>query len=388
MINLVWSGILILSLLSGCGFDGTPTRHNDFVPLTSIEITAVSPSIAAKTSTKLSVIGHYSGLFTRDITDQAAWKSGNMTVAEFMPASSPNRVTGHAPGIATLTATVGSVSATYSLTVSPATIKNMTITPANPSVATGLTTQFAVNGTFSDSTTQDLTFDATWTPITGTIATVSNDPASKGRAKGLAVGTVTITASFDGFSGTSQLNVTAALLQLIAVTPANSSIAGFPKTVNFIATGTYSDGTTADVTTTVTWDSSQKNIATIATPGGVATTIAAGTTSISATLDGVNGATNFTVTALALSASGLKIAPVSQILTVGARGSFTVTATFTDGTTQNVTASCVWASTAPTIATVGNTATDKGLVIGGAAGSTTITATYGGQTTTATVTIQ
>ena len=311
-------------------------------------------------------------------------------MAYFDPAKSPNRVTGGiAPGgTATLTATVGGVSATYSLTVSSATIKTMTVTPANPSVASGLTTQFAVNGTFSDSTAQDLTFDATWAPITGAIATVSNDPANKGLAKGLAAGTATITASFEGVSGTMQLTVTSPLLQSIRVTPANSSIGGFSKTVNFTATGTYSDGTTADVTTTAIWDSSQKSVATITTTGGVATTIAAGTTSISATLNGVSGKTDLNVTALILSANGLKITPVSLPLNVGARSNFTVTATFTDGTAQDVTVSSEWTSNATTIATVGNTGADKGLVIGVAAGIATITATYGGQAMTATVTIQ
>jgi hypothetical protein len=63
MINLVWSGLLTLLLLSGCGFDGTATRSvTDFLPLVSIEITAESPTIAQGTSTALKVNGfHQSG---------------------------------------------------------------------------------------------------------------------------------------------------------------------------------------------------------------------------------------------------------------------------------------------------------------------------------------
>jgi hypothetical protein len=376
-------------LVSGCGGSGTPTRHNDFIPLTSIAIVAESPAIettrtiVAKTSTKFLVIGNFSGLFTRDISDQVVWSSNSPAVAEFITAVSPNRVSGNVPGSATLSATVGGLSATYPLTVSATTIKTITLSTVNSSVSSGFTSQFAAVGTFLDNTTQDLTFDATWSADTSGFASVSNDPVSKGLAKGLAVGSATIKATFDGVDGTSQLTVTQAILQSITVTPTNSSVAGISKAVNFTATGTYSDGTTADVTGTSTWDSSLKNIATITSSGGVATTVAAGTTSISATLNGVSGKTDLTVTALVLT-----LTPSSQNLTLGAKINFKLTATSTGGTTQDVTTSSEWTSSATTVATVGNTATDKGLLTGVSFGSCTITATYNGQAVTAVVAVQ
>jgi uncharacterized protein YjdB len=259
----------------------------------------------------------------------------------------------------------------------------MTISPLNPSVASGLTTQLAVTGTFVDNTTQDLTFDANWTADASGFASVSDVAASKGLAKGLAVGVATITATFDGKFGTTQLNVTAPVLQSIAVTAVNTSIAGFLKTEQFTATGTYSAGPTQDITSSVTWASSQPGIATIAT-SGLVTTVAAGTTSISATLGSVVGRTNLTVTALALN-----LTPASLTLTVvvGANhtGQLTLTATPVGGTPQPVTALSSWISSIPTVATVGS---NTGLVTGVAVGTTTITATYSGQTATATVTVQ
>lgn len=381
MINLFWSGVAILLLLSGCGWDGTPTRNDDFIPFTSIEIVPVS--IAAHTSTKLSVKGNFSGLYTRDVTDQATWSSDSLTVAEFADAKHPNRVTGLAPGTAILTATVRGVSATTTLTVTPATIATMTIAPANPSIANGLTTQFTVSGAFSDSTTQDLTFDATWASSASDVATVSDDADSKGFAQSLTVGAATISATFDGVSVSTLLTVKEKELQSIALTPTDSSITGFSKTVDFIATGTYTDGTTADITSTAVWASSKPEIATITTPGGVATTVAAGTTSISATLNGVIGKTDLKVTVPIL--QGLAIDTSSQFLTIGTSHQFIITATFTDATTQDVTDSCDWYSNDVTVATVSTT----GSVTGVAIGSATISATYGGdQTKTATVTIQ
>ncbi|HIJ87019.1 MAG TPA: hypothetical protein HPP97_04955 [Desulfuromonadales bacterium] len=387
MIKRFWSGLCMILLLSGCGWDGTATRPNDFTRLTSITISAVSASIANGTSTKLTATGHFSGQFSRDVTDQVVWTSNNEGVAKFDYTVAPNknRVTAKGVGSAVITATLDGVSATYSLTVSNATINTITITPATVSVPKGLTTQFAASGTFSDTTVQDLTFDATWGPSAGTFATVSNDPASKGRATTRAIGTESISATFGAFPALpatpATLTVTAAVLQLITVTPANPIKIGI-TTFSFTATGNYSDGTTVDVTARANWVSSQTSVATIVATSGSATTAAAGTTTISATLDGITG-----ITTLTQSLKALVLTPTSVILTATTSSRFKVTATLFDNTTQDVTALSEWTSSAVTVATVNNS-TDKGLVSGVATGSATITATYGGQPVTATVTVQ
>lgn len=61
----------------------------------------------------------------------------------------------------------------------------------------------------------------------------------------------------------------------------------------FFATGTYSDGSTPDVTALVVWASSDPLTATISSTGLVST-LAAGVSEISATLDGVTGFTTLT----------------------------------------------------------------------------------------------
>jgi hypothetical protein len=388
MVNRFWSGLITLLLLSGCGWDGTATRPNDFTKLTSITISAVSSKIASGTSTKLIATGHFSGQFSRDVTDQAAWSSASPGVADFKYATAPNlnRVTAVAPGSAVVSATVDGVSATFTLTVSNASATAVTITPNTASLPKGLKNQFTASGAFSDATTQDLTFDAVWSATPGTFATVSNDPASKGLATAIAIGSELITAAFGPLPvvGTASLTVTAATLQTISITPANSSIAGLSKTVNFAAKGNYSDGTTVDITT-ATWSSSATNIATVIASSGVATSVAVGTTVISATLNGIIGRTNLTVTAPTLNSNGLQITPSNPFVPVNMTQQLTVTATFNDGSTQNVTSNCSWSSSASSIVSVSPTgvATTGNLV-----GSSVITATYSGQSAFTTVTVQ
>lgn len=67
----------------------------------------------------------------------------------------------------------------------------------------------------------------------------------------------------------------------IAITPASAIVAKGQAT-HFTATATYTDGSTADITSKVTWVSSNANVAIIDSATGVATGIAGGTISISA----------------------------------------------------------------------------------------------------------
>ena len=71
----------------------------------------------------------------------------------------------------------------------------------------------------------------------------------------MTVGTATISATFGGIPGTATVTVKQAVVRSIAVTPANPSILSISSTV-FKATGTYSDGTIADISNSVTWSSS------------------------------------------------------------------------------------------------------------------------------------
>jgi len=358
MIKQFWSCFIIMLALSGCGWDGTPTRNNDFIPLTSIEITAVYQTIAAKTSTKLTVTGNFSGLFTRDITDQATWASNDTTVAKFVNASVPSRVSGLIPGNAVLTATVGGVSSTFNLTVSNATITTVTVTPAAPSISKGLSTQFSASGTFSDLSIQDLTFDATWASTATTVATVSDAVASKGLVQTIAEGTSTISATFDGVSGTTLLTVTAPALQSIAVSTTNSSVLSL-SSATFKATGSYSDGSTADITALATWSSSSTGVATIAT-GGAAKTLSQGTTTISASLDGISGTSSLKVTGgnlTGITLSATNITPVNGnmnlVKDIAVR--MTATGSFSNGSTtytRDITGAVVWSTNDTALATV------------------------------------
>ena len=84
----------------------------------------------------------------------------------------------------------------------------------------------------------------------------------------------------------------------IGVTPTNLTIS-MGGSQQFTATGTYSDGSTRNITSQATWTSSSSAVATIGT-SGLAAGISAGTTTISVTMGGAIGATTLTVQAAPL----------------------------------------------------------------------------------------
>lgn len=360
MNRLRLSGIFIflLLVLLGCS-DATPTRFNDFTPLTSMEITAVPASIAKKTSARLTVIGNFSGLFTRDITSQVVFSSSTPDIADFKTPSVPSRVSGIAAGTALIIATRGTVTATCRLTVSDATVTALNMLPADPSVPKGLSQQFTVSGTFSDSSTQDLTFDAVWTSSDATRASVSNDAASKGLAQALATGTATISAVFDSDkSASTPLTVTDPILRSVTVSSSAASVVSL-SSASFSASGRYSDDSVKDVTSLASWSSSQADIASIAA-GGVATTLLPGTTTVSASLDGVSGSAPLKVTGGSLtgievtrgSLKGTTVTVANAGMVKGNIARIWATGTFSNKTQRDITGSVTWTSSDPALATV------------------------------------
>ena len=85
----------------------------------------------------------------------------------------------------------------------PVVLESLTIAPATATIAAGLTQQFTVTGSFSDSSTQDLTRSVTWSSNNEPVATI----AAGDLATGVADGTATITATLAGINGSAALNV-------------------------------------------------------------------------------------------------------------------------------------------------------------------------------------
>jgi hypothetical protein len=249
------------------------------------------------------------------------------------------------------------------------------VTPANPSIALGTHQQFTATGIFSNNARKDMTNSVVWTSSETSVATISNETGFKGLATSQAVGSTTITATSGSISGSTTLTVTAAALVSITVLPSDPSIA-LGTHQQFAAIGTFTDNTMQDITTSVTWSSSSPSIAVISDvvgSKGLATALAIGSTTVTASAGDISGATLLTVTAATLVA--IKVTPENKSAYILATVQYTAIGTFSDNTTQDVTKLATWTSSNNSVAGISNDVGSKGLATALSVGSTTITAT-------------
>jgi hypothetical protein len=178
-----------------------------------------------------------------------------------------------------------------------------------------------------------------------------------------------------------------ATLVSIALTPANSTVQ-MGATLQLTATGTYSDNSTQNVTVNASWSSSNTTAATVndAAQKGMVSGAAAGNTTITATVTGISGNTGVTVTAQPATLTSVSVSPASANVVAGLTTDLEATATYSNNTTDTVTDTAAWSSTATSIATVNDT-NAKGRVTAVAVGTTTIEARFGGMTGSALVTV-
>lgn len=206
-----------------------------------------------------------------------AWASSNLAVATV---DATGKLTVHTTGTTTITATYTPAApampivASTSLTVSPAHLTAISVSPSALTLAAGLTQQLTVTGTFDDGSFVDMTGYAAWTS-SDAFATVS----ATGLVKGVTGGkTATIKAEWINISSTAAVTINPPIPESLAIstTPPGITSINPGQNISLKATTTFSDATTQVVTGTATWSSSAPSLVSIAGPGVVAASATAG----------------------------------------------------------------------------------------------------------------
>ncbi|HYD16722.1 MAG TPA: beta-propeller fold lactonase family protein [Candidatus Nanoarchaeia archaeon] len=259
-------------------------------------------SVAAGVTQQFTAVATYTDAHTATLTN-ATWASSQTSVATV---NSSGLATTLTQGTTVISATSGGVTGSVTLTVTAPELTAIQVNPANPSIALGRNQQFAATGTYTDNQTRALT-NVTWTSSDTSVATVDGS----GLAHSTHTGTTTITATLGTISAGTVLTVSAPVLDAIAITPDIVNVK-LGKVQQFTATGTYSDGSTRDLTADVQWSSSDPVTVTLASSTarkGSALAAAAGAADVTATLDSVRATSHVTV-----------VAPVPQFAYVSAIG--------------------------------------------------------------------
>ncbi|NNM60336.1 MAG: hypothetical protein HKM04_11055 [Legionellales bacterium] len=355
------------------GITSTPvTLTIQPITLLSIQIVPISTSIAIAATQPYTATGFYSNGTSSNITNSVNWNSSDSTKATI---SSTGVATGVLAGTTNITATMGLITSnTASLTVNPATLVSIAITPSGTvSLPSGGSQQFTAIGTYSDSSTADITNTVAWSSSNTATATIS----ASGLAQALSTGSTTISASYLAItSNLVTLNVTSAIL--LSITVSSAPVGGIPAgtTFQFLATGHYSDLSTADITNSVTWASNSPGILSIVASGmnaGLATGVTVGSTTITATSGLIVSSPSTPVTVSNPNLVSIVLTPQNATAIVPNMVMYTATGNYSDGSMANITNQVSWISSMPSVATIAAT----GVATTVSAGSTSIQASLG-----------
>ena len=224
--------------------------------------------------------------------------NGTLTVTDNV-ASSPQTATLSGTGIAPVTVSPASLSFGKLPVGETSPAKNVTLTN-NQSSALSFNNIYA-SGNFA---VESNTCGSSIAALASCSARITFSPTTTGSKTG------TLSFSDDAANTPQTVSLagtgTVAALVSIAVTPADPSIS-VGGTQQLTATGTYSNNSTKDLSSTAAWTTSPAGIASVST-SGLATGLAAGSTTVTAALSGVTGSTTLTVTQSFLQTGSLNTA--------------------------------------------------------------------------------
>jgi uncharacterized protein YjdB len=176
--------------------------------LSSITLSPTSVSIASGYTTQFSATGHFSDSSTQDITSAVIWQSSDPTVASIDNANNHGLLTALAAGSTTITASLSGKSQSTGVTVSTATLSSISIQLASSSMNAGTEQSATATAHYSDSSTLDVTSAVTWTSSDDSVALISNATNNNGLITAVGAGSTTLSATLDGVSASTTLNVT------------------------------------------------------------------------------------------------------------------------------------------------------------------------------------
>ena len=338
-------------------------------PVASIMVNPPSPSILVGGQLQLSstTLGESGDvLFGRSVF----WSTSNPLVASI---DNTGLLTGLSPGATTITATSESRSASAGVSVLPVPVATVQISPALDTVVVGQTTQLtavsrdSIGTPFADR-------PIAWSSSNASIATVS----ASGLVVGTAAGTITVSASTEGKSGTARIVVLPRPVGSVIVSPAQIAInAG--QTVKLTVLITDNNGTLL-TGRPIQFSSGNTSIATVAADGTVFG-VNQGSTIITVTSEGRSGSANVVVSPSQI--ASVRITVPAPELSIGATQKFT--ATLLDANNNVLPPRpIIWTSGAPGVASVAADGTVSAL----SAGTAVIFATVEGKLASATLIVR
>lgn len=372
IVNCRSQGIVRLSASVNAVVGGIDLTVGPSVPV-ALVLGPPGASVASGATLQLSATLIFSDTTTVDVTSAVTWSSSNPSVTIF----SSGVLRSVSVGTTQIHASYNGIEAApLTITVGPHVLVSIDLQPVAPTLPLGFTHQLTASGTYSDGMTEDLTTAVTWSSSNPSVATVD----AAGLVQSVSAGVTTITALLGTVEASTVVTLgPTTVVRIDLSAPTSTMLVGLRQRI--VAMASYSDGSSADVASSLQWSSSDPVVATVDSQALV-TAIAPGVTTLTAQAD--NLTTTVTVTVIPWGPSvTIDVAPGSTSVPLGETADLFASTTYMDGKTANITSTVVWSSSNPTVATVGSMGTVTTL----SEGETTISASYGGVTGSSLVTV-
>jgi hypothetical protein len=346
------------------GVSGTVTVTVTGVALVNLLVSPANASIPVLSTQQYTCTGIYADGSSADLTAQVTWGFTSDAPAS-ITAGGLLTPSGSGSGTLLATDTASERDGSTNFYIGVAAPTGLVVKPASATLAAGQSVQLNAYA-WESGQLVDVTNSTSWnTPETGLISNSGNTVFALSPG-----GPTAVTANYLSFSAQSNITVTAATVVGLRVGPANAT-AGKGAALQFAAALISTDGSTTDVTSTVTWASDAPSTVSIDS-SGLAHALAIGSANISATgSGGRSDATKLTVVAPFVQSIALS-PPVPSVL-AGDTLQLAATGILTDGTSAgDITSQVTWSTNGPSVVTVDA----SGLATSHAVGTATLTATY------------
>ncbi len=293
--------------------------------------------------------------------------------ASVLSVSQAGTVTAIAPGSAQVAASSNGRSVVVPVTVTARPVALVRVTPGTSTVRVGQSTTLQVQ--LLDASGGPLSGrPVTWTTSAAAVATVG----ATGTVAGVSAGAATITAASGGVSGTAVVTVQPIPVASVSVTPATLALRqGATSTLTALTRDSAGRTLTGRV---VAWSTSAPTVATVSSTGAVVG-LAPGTATITATSEGRSATSAVTVSLVPVAT--VTVSPATETIVVGQTAPLVARVADSTGAVLNG-RTVTWASDRTSVATV---IAATGVVTAVAPGTARITASSGGRSGSAVVTV-
>ncbi len=372
--------ILILSILY---FAGCSKKSNDNIDdnnektLHFLQISPPQQTLANGTKNTLTATAIYDDDSKEDVTHQVLWSSENIEILTVSnDPVSPGLISSQNQGTTNITAHFNNISATTSATITAATLNQIEISPLNPVLPLSMEMKIQAWGIYSDGSKYNITQEVLWAIQDTSIATNNSNVITPIKA-----GTTNISVQIDNKIAHTLITVTQAQLSSITITTEVNKIAS-GQDLALTAIGLFNDNTNQNITSQVTWQSSNTQVIFVSNhPGniGIIKGLQAGETSITATMSGLTGELVMQVSNAVL--KRIDISSPQQDIPTDNQTQLRAVGYYSDETSQDLTQHVTWKSSTPTVIQIDNSLKNSGLARSFNSGQSRIDATYQGITT-------